>query len=78
MSIFGIFRCIAGTYKLSINTITDPFTGDETFLKEKSEIIGIPMVRALLRNFVPSNGLSKLTPVQLLPLVSSSPSSTVS
>jgi hypothetical protein len=78
MSIFGIFRVLAGTYKISVSTITDPFTGDEAFLKEKSEIIGIPMVRALLRNFIPNDGLSKLTPNQLLPLVSASPSSLVS
>ena len=32
MSIFGIFRVLAGTYKLIVSTISDPFSGDLDFL----------------------------------------------
>lgn len=36
MSIFGIFRVLAGTYKLKLSTISNPFSGSQTFLEEKS------------------------------------------
>jgi len=50
MSIFGIFRVLAGTYKIKVNTITDPFIGDQSFLEEKSNFIGLltpKLLRAL-------------------------------
>ena len=40
-SMFGIFRILAGSYVLKVASITNPFCGSESFLKEKTKIIGL-------------------------------------
>lgn len=50
MSIFGIFRVLAGTYKLKVSTISDPFSGNNAFLAEKSLLmpqLTVDQLRAL-------------------------------
>jgi len=82
MSIFGIFRVLAGTYKLKLSTISNPFSGSWTFLEEKSVALsGITeqTIRALpwgQKNF--DKGVSLLTSNRIVPFTTSSPSSKVS
>lgn len=81
MSIFGLFRVLAGTYSLKLKTIVAPFSGSPEFLKEKSDTFQLKTLeklRALKGYRGKWNGLSSLSPRSLLQFQTSSPSSKVS
>lgn len=79
MSIFGIFRVMAGTYTLAVSTISNPFTGSKEFLEEKS----ISMTRITRDTIRALPWVRKVKPImlkaeKLLLFQTSSPSSKVS
>lgn len=80
MSIFGLFRVLMGTYKLKLATITNPFSGCEQFLAEKSVNMS-RITRDALRALPLTGhkqGLKELSTEKLLLFTTSSPSSKVS
>lgn len=81
MSIFGLYRVLAGTYKLKLATITQPFQGSYATLEEKSiEIrrLSKSLVGALRVPFMKRGAAEVLSVNQYLPFQTSSPSSKVS
>lgn len=82
MSIFGIFRVLAGTYKLKLSTITDEFKGNTDSLRGMEDLIGNVTFRHLHHLFRGKATQEKLfDPLYIdnfLASSSSSPSSKVS
>jgi len=81
MTIFGLFRVLTGSYKLIVNTISDPFSGNQDFLEQKSRVYKVitpKLLRAVLRrrDIKELRGLMKVN--QYLTLQSSGPSTSPS
>jgi len=77
LSLFSIYRTFKIPCKAKINTITDPFTGDQEKLNDFNYFLEFYTPR-IVTNFKISFNLTDLGPKRLLPLWKSSPVGKVS
>lgn len=77
LSILSLYRVLKGEIKPKLNTITDPFTGDQKVVDDFQRFLWLNS-RRLLRSFLPSFDRSQLASNRLIPILKASPSSKVS
>jgi len=77
LSLSSLYRVLKGDFKPKLNTITDPFTGDQKVVDDFKRFLWLNS-RRLLGSFQVNFDLAQLKSDRLLPIMKSSPSSKVS